>query len=69
VAITSQGGVGGELARGAALQPDAGFEVADRELDRGVAAVILVQLDGGADSVGDQGGALRPELAPTAASH
>jgi hypothetical protein len=49
------GGVGGELARGAVPQPDAGFEVADRELDRGVAAVILVQLDGGADSVGDQG--------------
>jgi hypothetical protein len=36
-------------------QPDAGFEVADRELDRGVAAVVLVQFDGRADPVGDEG--------------
>ena len=31
------------------------FEVADAQLDRGVAAVILVKLDRGADPVGDQG--------------
>jgi hypothetical protein len=42
------------LPEGQCCSPDAGFEVADRELDRGVAAVILVQLDGGADSVGDK---------------
>jgi hypothetical protein len=55
VAATSQAGVGGELARGAVPQPDAGFEVADAQLDRGVAAVILVKLDRGADPVGDKG--------------
>ena len=36
-------------------QADAGFEVADTQLDDGVAAVILVQPDRGADSVGDEG--------------
>jgi hypothetical protein len=33
-------------------QADPGFEVTDRELDRGVAAVVGVQPDRGADSVG-----------------
>jgi hypothetical protein len=32
-----------------------GFEVANAQLDDGVAAVILVEFDGGADPVGDQG--------------
>jgi hypothetical protein len=36
-------------------QADAGLEVADAQLDDGVAAVILVEFDGGADPVGDQG--------------
>src|SRR5207344_3578280 len=36
------GGVGGELARGAVPQPDPGFEVADAQLDRGVAAMVGV---------------------------
>jgi hypothetical protein len=36
-------------------QADAALEVADRELDHRVAAVILVQLDCGADPVGDEG--------------
>lgn len=49
------GGVGGELARGVMAQADAGLEVADAQLDDGVAAVILVEFDGGADPVGDQG--------------
>src|SRR5512133_3225451 len=49
------GGVGGELARGAVPQAHAALEVADAQLDRGVAAVILVQPHGGADSVGDEG--------------
>ncbi len=31
------------------------LEVTDRELDRGVAAVVGVQLDSGADPVGDEG--------------
>jgi hypothetical protein len=36
-------------------QPGAGLEVADAQLDRGVAAMILVQPDRRADSVGDKG--------------
>ena len=36
-------------------QPHAVLEVADRELDHRVAAMILVQPDGGADPVGDKG--------------
>jgi hypothetical protein len=37
-------------------QADAALEVADAQLlDRGVAAVVLVQFDGGADPVGDNG--------------
>jgi hypothetical protein len=46
------GGVGGELPLGRVPQPDAGLEVADAQLDRGMAAVILVQPDRGADPVG-----------------
>jgi len=36
-------------------QADAGFEVADTQLDDGVAAMVGVQLDRGADPVGDEG--------------
>jgi hypothetical protein len=36
-------------------QADPGFEVADAQLDDGVAAVVGVQPDRGADSVGDEG--------------
>jgi hypothetical protein len=36
-------------------QADAGFEVADAQLDDGVAAMVGVQPDRGADPVGDEG--------------
>jgi hypothetical protein len=48
------GGVGGKPARGAVGQPRAVLEVADSQLDHGVAAVVLVQLHGGARPVGHE---------------
>jgi hypothetical protein len=55
VAASSQAALALNLPRGKVPQPDAGLEVADREFDDRVAAVIGVQLDGGADPVGDKG--------------
>ena len=49
------GGVGEEPARGAVLEPGAVFEVADGELDGGVVAVELVDVDGRQVEVGDEG--------------
>ena len=48
------GGVGEELTGRAVLEPGAFFEVADGELDGGVVAVELVDLDGGQVEVGDE---------------
>jgi hypothetical protein len=54
VAITSQAALAANLPEDdAAGRP--GFEVADAQLDHGVAAVVGVQPDRGADSVGDEG--------------
>jgi hypothetical protein len=54
VTSSQPGGVGEEPARGVVTQPAAVLGVADGELDDGVAAVVGVQLDRGADPVGHQ---------------
>ena len=55
VAITSQAALAANSPGGMMPQPDPVFEVADAQLHRGVAAVILVQPHRGARPVGDNG--------------
>jgi hypothetical protein len=54
VAIRAQAAFGQEHPGGAVAQSGALLEVADGQLDGGVAAVVGVQFDGGAGPVGDE---------------
>ena len=49
------GGIGGEASRGEMVEPHAVLEVADGVLDLGVAAMVGLQIQGVAVSVGDEG--------------
>jgi hypothetical protein len=54
-AATSQAALAASSPEGTCRRPPPAWRSRIAQLDRGVAAVILVQLDGGADSVGDEG--------------
>ena len=49
------GGVGGEAARGEMVEPHAVLQVADGVLDLGVAAMVGLEIQGLARSIGDEG--------------